>query len=234
MEEGITPDIGSWLPQGWEAFRRHPVPLASAAALMTVFYLILSLLVSSTIGAILYYLIVIFISPVLWIGWCYLCLKAIRDENPIISDLFSPFFHYGPVWVAYILFALIVAGGFILLIIPGVIWLLKYGLYSFAIMDKRCRGTEAISYSGKITKGFKGQLFLFILIELVCGLLSFPFFIGYALMRLSIVLIGLLPMVVAVLVLTPWIGASMAAAYESLRKHYESKQVDMAKAGPGA
>ncbi|SYZ72974.1 membrane hypothetical protein [Candidatus Zixiibacteriota bacterium] len=223
MNEGKHPDVSQWLSQGWETFKKYPALLIGVTVMMTLIYVILAVLASSVIGMIIYYLFLLLFGPVLWMGWCYICLRAVRGENVVAGDLFAPLSHYGPVWVAYILYGLIVAAGCILLIVPGIIWSLKYGFCTFAVMDKKCGGIEAISFSAKITKGFKGQLFLFVLIELVCGLLSLPFIFGFALMKPFIVMMGLLPFAAMVLVVAPWLGVSLAAAYESLRGHYESK-----------
>jgi uncharacterized membrane protein len=228
MNEGLAPDIRIWLAKGWDTYKKNPVPLISTAAFLAILYLVLSFMGQSVIGVVLYYIVILFVYPVLWVGWCYICLKAVRGENTSFADLFNPISHYGPVWVTYILFTLIITGGAILIIIPGVIWWLKYGFCAFAIMDKKCAGTEAIKYSARITKGYKGQLFVFILIMLICGLLGFTFLIGFILSNTSWMLIGILPFTAAVLIVSPWLNASMAAAYESLRVHYEKKMLDAA------
>lgn len=72
--------------------------------------------------------------------------------------------------LASFLYFLIVLAGFILLIVPGIIWAIKYQFYAYLIVDKGLNPTEAIKKSGEITAGNKGKLFwlmiLFILINI--------------------------------------------------------------------
>ena len=59
-----------------------------------------------------------------------------------------------------ILYGLIVLGGLILLIVPGIIWAIKYQFFAYLIVDKNLSPMKAIKKSGEITAGKKGKLFL--------------------------------------------------------------------------
>jgi len=48
--------------------------------------------------------------------------------------------------------------GFLLLIIPGVYWSLKYGQYRMLIVDKNLGIFESIKESGRITEGYKMKI----------------------------------------------------------------------------
>jgi uncharacterized membrane protein len=61
---------------------------------------------------------------------------------------------------------LVMIAGFILLVVPGVVWALKYQFFPWLIVDKNMKGREALIASGKITKGQKGKLFVFWLAEM--------------------------------------------------------------------
>lgn len=75
-----------------------------------------------------------------------------------------------------IVYFLIVLGGLILLIVPGIIWAIKYQFFAYLIIDKNMGPIEAIKKSGEMTNEKKGKLFLlgivFVLIN-IAGLLCF-------------------------------------------------------------
>jgi uncharacterized membrane protein len=49
----------------------------------------------------------------------------------------------------------------ILLVIPGIIWSIRFHFFSYLIVDKGVSPIEALKKSSKITKGTKWDLFLF-------------------------------------------------------------------------
>jgi uncharacterized membrane protein len=53
----------------------------------------------------------------------------------------------------YLLYILIVIGGFILLIIPGIYWGIKYRFAPYLVVDKGLAPVEALKQSAKITDG---------------------------------------------------------------------------------
>ncbi len=59
-----------------------------------------------------------------------------------------------------LLYLLIVVGGFILLIVPGIIWAIKYQFFAYLIIDKNLSPTQALKKSAEITEGNKWKLFL--------------------------------------------------------------------------
>ncbi|MDD5567400.1 MAG: DUF975 family protein [Patescibacteria group bacterium] len=110
---------------------------------------------------------VYFINLVVWvvglfigIGVIKIMLKIYDGQKPELNLLWSG----GPVFVNYllgsILVSLIVLGGLILLVIPGIIWSIKYSMTTYLIVDKGMGPTEALRKSGEITQGSKWQLFL--------------------------------------------------------------------------
>lgn len=71
-----------------------------------------------------------------------------------------------------VLYGLIVAAGLILLIVPGIIWAIKYKFYTYLIVDKKMNALEALKKSGQITYGEKWNIFVFILACLLITLLG--------------------------------------------------------------
>lgn len=51
--------------------------------------------------------------------------------------------------------------GYILLVIPGIIWTLKYQFVPYLVADKEMDAKEAFEYSARMTDGWKMKLFFY-------------------------------------------------------------------------
>lgn len=74
--------------------------------------------------------------------------------------------------LATILYAVIVVGGLILLVIPGIYFAVKYQFYAYFIVDKDMGVMDSLKKSASITKGSLMNLFLFGLISAVLSILG--------------------------------------------------------------
>jgi hypothetical protein len=101
---------------------------------------------------------------IIGMGLITVSLKLIDGSKPALGDLFSRLHLFFKYLFGDILFGLIVIGGLILLIVPGLIWMFKFMFVSYFIMDKEMGPVEALKRSGAITAGAKWNLFLFVLI----------------------------------------------------------------------
>ncbi len=102
------------------------------------------------------------------IGLIAVVLKIIDGMVPPMSEVFNHFNLFFRYLGASLLYSLIVFLGLILLIVPGVIWSLKYSLFAYYIVDKNVGVMESLHLSGVATQGAKGTLFLlFIMAALV-------------------------------------------------------------------
>jgi uncharacterized membrane protein len=79
--------------------------------------------------------------------------------------------------LGYLLYSLIVIAGFLLLIIPGIIWSIKYLYIVYLIVDKDSGPLEAMKQSARITGGVKWELFAFMLLLMVVNMAGALFFI---------------------------------------------------------
>jgi len=100
-------------------------------------------------------------SPPLAIGMTIFSLNIYRDNNPEIDNLFIPF---KTNWVnsilAYFMMGALVAVGFILLIIPGIIASLMFSQIFFIMgEDKEIQAYDALVKSMNLMKGYKWKLF---------------------------------------------------------------------------
>jgi uncharacterized membrane protein len=110
----------------------------------------------------LYFLLTIvawIIQIIVKMGLIKIILDVIDKGETNLSTLFSCTQLLGRFILGSILYGLIVMAGFILLIVPGIIWAIKYQYFSYLILDKNLGPLEAIKKSGEITMGNKGKLF---------------------------------------------------------------------------
>lgn len=116
------------------------------------------------------------ISIIIDMGMIKIGLDFVKKKSSKIKELFLQHPKFWRYLGATILYALIIIGGLILFIVPGIIWAIKYQFYGYFIIEKDKGIKEAIKESGKITEGVKWDLLLFnalvILINLV-GVITF-------------------------------------------------------------
>jgi Protein of unknown function (DUF975) len=93
--------------------------------------------------------------------WIHAALRLHDGEKLQWPQVFDGINGYFTFLLTAVLFALIVAGGMILLIVPGVLWAIKYGFCTFVAVDQKCDPLSALRESGRITDGQKGGLLVF-------------------------------------------------------------------------
>lgn len=142
------------------------------------------------------------------------CLKFVDGQKPELEELFSQYKLTLNFVIATILYSLILAAGFILLIVPGIIWGLRYSYYSYLIVDKGLKPIEALKESAKITYGAKGKLFIFWL--LLAG----------------IIILGTLALGVGLLWAMPTVVVAWAYVYRKLSS--AAKEIPAVQPAPAA
>jgi uncharacterized membrane protein len=157
----------------------------------------------------LYYLYIFTILPAIHMGLIKISLKFCDNEKGKFSDFFSALHLFFKYLAGTILYGLIVAGGTLLLIIPGIIWAIKFQYYSYFIVDKGLGPIEALKASSTITKGVKWDLLLF-------GLLLF-----------CINLLGLLCLVVGLFVTVPTTMLAYTFVYRRLESQLDVSQTSI-------
>lgn len=111
------------------------------------------------------------------LGIIKIALKFADNQIAVFKDLFGSYGYFWKYLGGFILYSLIVVGGFLLLIIPGIIWTIRFQYYSYFIVDKGLGPIESLKQSWRITRGSVWNLWFF---GLVLGLLN----IGGALLLL--------------------------------------------------
>jgi len=99
------------------------------------------------------------INTVLGMGVLFISLKFLDDESASYEDLLAPAHLFLRYLLASALYMLIVLVGFILFIVPGIIWAIKYGFFRFLIIEKKMGIMEALKKSAVMTKGSKWTIF---------------------------------------------------------------------------
>ncbi len=99
---------------------------------------------------------------------------------------------------AVIIFTLIMISGFLLLIIPGLIWSYKYFFAPYLVIDKNMRVMDAIRESGKITQGQKMKMF------------------ALSLLIVGVNILGALCLIVGLLITLPMASVAFAYAYRKI------------------
>lgn len=106
--------------------------------------------------------------PISWVlttlmmmGVIRITLKFADGSKSQFSDLWANFDMALDYLGASVLYGLIVVGGLILLIVPGIIWAIKFGFYGYFIIDRKSSAIDALKQSSALTNGEKGNLFVF-------------------------------------------------------------------------
>jgi uncharacterized membrane protein len=115
---------------------------------------------------------------VLLMGWNQVALDFYDKGTSHFNRIFATFPLFVSYLVAAILYSLVTSLGMFLLIIPGIIWGIKYSFFDLAIVDTHCGPVEALRKSAELTYGHKWQLFFFIIICTLILMVSVVTLIG--------------------------------------------------------
>lgn len=166
---------------GWEALQTHYrifIPLV----LLSVFISLVSEYLGSRAVNILYiaaFVLGVVAQIIIGMGLIKIALKITVGEIVALNDVFSVthlfFLYIG----ASILYGLIILGGLLLLVVPGLVWLVTYWLFSYVLVDTECGVMTAFSEAKRISKGARWHIFLFIAITGILNIAGvLAFFIG--------------------------------------------------------
>lgn len=106
-----------------------------------------------------------------------------------VSVAFSYFYLAPKIMFAWLLYAIIVATGLVLLIVPGIYWFLRFGFFPYFILEKDASIIDSFRYSYELTEGYVWDLFvLWIITKFILHLgvmVWFGFFITWPIALLS-------------------------------------------------
>jgi len=109
---------------------------------------------------------IVVLSP-LYAGQYLLTLRVIRGQPAKIQDLFRGFAFWGTLAAVSLLASLATGLGFLLLVVPGILWALMFSFAPIVVLDHGVHGeklsrigaVEALKRSKELTEGYRGTLF---------------------------------------------------------------------------
>lgn len=166
---------------GWETFKKRP-------GFFIVFSLIIigANIIPGILGSVfsnkqlhletLNFIITILgtiLSGIVTLGMINFTLKIYDNKPTFYSSIFEKWKLFLPYFFANFLYSLIIFAGFILLIIPGIIWAIKFQYFPYIMVDRGTGIIESLKLSSKITNGNKWKLFLFNFVQGLVYILGF-------------------------------------------------------------
>lgn len=139
------------------------------------------------------------VSSTFALGLAKIYLRFRDGEKPIFENLFDGLARLHVYIAAMIILSIAVVMGLILLIVPGIIFLLRLWFVGFVVVDEKVGPLEAIQRSWDMTRGYTMDLFL--LFILLVGLN----------------ILGLVCLVVGLLATVPISGLALAYIYRHLK-----------------
>lgn len=131
------------------------------------------------LGSLTIFIIAVVGGIILEMGILLITLELYDQKKPRYKDILIPKGYLFRYLIAKIVYGLIVVAGLILLIVPGIIWSLKYAFVRYFIVDKGLSIKEAFSESSRITSGSKWNIFwLGILLAIINILGALAFGVG--------------------------------------------------------
>ena len=128
-------------------------------------------------------------------GSRWVFLKAVRGESFKAYEIFYAFQNLGNIIIASLLVFAIIGIGFVLLIVPGIIFACKLAFVPYLVTDQKMEAIEAIKKSWEMTRGFSWTIF------------------GMGVMSFCIALAGLICLVVGIFPASIWISCAFATLY---------------------
>ncbi len=99
-------------------------------------------------------------------------LNLIDGREVVFADFFTGRPSFGWYVLGTLLYGLVCGVGLLLLIVPGVILGLMFMFYGYVIAETGRGPLEAMKDSARLTKGWKGQLFLFSLLLIALNIVG--------------------------------------------------------------
>ncbi|MBN2775683.1 MAG: hypothetical protein JXR31_15620 [Prolixibacteraceae bacterium] len=137
--------------------------------------------------------------PVIKYGEKFLFLKAMREEELDLKELFRGFANnYANIILANLIVFALVMLGFIMLIIPGIIVACRLAFVPYLVMDQKLEPMQAVEKSWQMTRGHGWKVFFM-------AIISFFLFIA-----------GLIFCFVGIFISIIWVHAAFATLYQTV------------------
>lgn len=121
-------------------------------------------------------LAVMVISLIIRIGYTKIFLRIYDNEAPKFMEIFEEYRTFWKYLGVSILYFLATVGGLLLLIIPGIIWAVRFSFSPLIVVDTKIRPVSAMKESYAITKGSFWKLLLFWICLIAINIVGMIFF----------------------------------------------------------
>ena len=199
----LKPGVGSSYGNGWRQLWKNFLELFLILIITWVISIPTNMggWAGGAAGALLSVIAIVYglliVGPVNY-GMNFAYLKAARRDKLEIKDMFAAFGNYWNAVLANLLVAVIVIVGFILIIVPGIIFACKLAFTPYLVVDRKMGVIEAVKTSWRMTNGHAWKVFLI-------GLLAIPISIA-----------GLICLGVGFIISYMWITMALASLYHSV------------------
>jgi len=107
------------------------------------------------------------------LGLINVALRLHDNKKANYKNLFDHVHLVIPYFLTSIIYGLIVFVGFILLIVPGIVWSIKFRYFPYLMVDRNLGPIDALKESAKMTRGFKWKIFWFGVVIALINILGF-------------------------------------------------------------
>lgn len=171
------PSVNDLLKRAWQIFKSRLIVFVGIAILPVIFssllpsdfeYASLALLPITVI------LVVLTIFTSLWASVSLIYAVKEREQKISIKESLAKGWHkiIPYLWISF-LAGLIIFGGLILLIIPGIIFAIWYSLANYILVSEDLRGMKALSRSKYLIKGKMGSVvWRYFVMAIIIGIIS--------------------------------------------------------------
>lgn len=157
---------------GWNKFKNNLNISISATLLCLALGSLGEIFDGKDLGSFILLVALFVISLIVRIGYIKIFLKISDGEMVRFKEIFEEYKMFWRYIGVSILTALAVLGGFILLIIPGIVFAIKYSFSQFILIDTDNKPIASMKESSAITKGSKWKLFGFYIVLALLNLVG--------------------------------------------------------------
>jgi hypothetical protein len=204
MQPFITKGV---IRESWELFKQHWAVLWGALGVVILVNVVFSLATERQSPEVTFAISILsfLVTRYIQLGLMRVSLNVAAGRPAAVMQLFGEHQKLLRYIGASIVYGVIVVCGLLLLIIPGIVWSIKYGYYGLLILDKNMKVFDAISMSGKMTEGAKMQLF------------------GVAILMILLTLVSIIPLGLGLLVTVPMAVVLTPLLYVKLLARHEGQ-----------
>jgi uncharacterized membrane protein len=198
---------------GWSITRKNLLFLAGVALVVSLGPIAMQFMADRyleniTVLRFLFWIASLILSFELTLGVYKIALNFVDDIPSEVANLFD-FFHLVPqLIIGTVIYTVIVLAGLILIVVPGIVWSLKYSLFAYFILEDEMSAMDALRASAAATDGAKWPL------------------LWLELSSIILVVLGLLCMVVGIFVALPVVYIAMAQVYRILKSQTRAIALD--------